>query len=91
MIIKKGGKPAVSVVLDGAVSVAPDGAGDLIRGWRGVCAEAGKSRVQLWRDIRAKRFPPPIEIGPNSVAWFRAEVEAWKSSRPRRTYRSEIA
>jgi predicted DNA-binding transcriptional regulator AlpA len=65
--------------------------GDLIRGWAGVCAEVGKSRVQLWRDIRAGRFPAPIEIGENSVAWFRAEVEAWKASRPRRTYRSAKA
>ena len=46
MIIKPGGSPAVSV--------APDGIGELIRGWRGICAETGKSRVQLWRDIRAR-------------------------------------
>ena len=83
MIIKPEGSPAVSV--------APDVIGELIRGWRGICAETGKSRVQLWRDIRAKKFPPPIEIGPNSLAWFRAEIEAWKSTRPRRTYRSEIS
>jgi predicted DNA-binding transcriptional regulator AlpA len=64
---------------------------DLIRGWRGVCAEVRKSRVQLWRDIREGRFPAPIEIGRNSVAWYRDEIEAWKASRPRRTYRSEVA
>ena len=61
---------------------------ELIRGWSGVIAETGKSRVQLWRDVRAGRFPPPIELGPNSIAWYRAEIEAWKASRPRRTYRS---
>ncbi len=81
MIIKKAGKPAVSI--------SPEGVGDLIRGWRGVSAATGKSRVQLWRDIRARRFPPPIELGPNSIAWYRAEIEAWKASRPRRTYRAE--
>jgi predicted DNA-binding transcriptional regulator AlpA len=59
---------------------------DLIRGWAGVTAEVKKSRVQLWRDIRAGTFPAPIETGANSIAWFRAEVEAWKGSRPRRTY-----
>ncbi|MBV9824141.1 MAG: AlpA family phage regulatory protein [Alphaproteobacteria bacterium] len=60
--------------------------GDLIRGWAGVCAAVGKSRVQLWRDIRDGRFPAPIELGPNSVAWLRSEVDAFLSSRPRRTY-----
>jgi prophage regulatory protein len=63
-------------------------ASDLIRGWRGVCAAAGKSRVQLWRDIRKRKFPAPIEIGPNSIAWYRAEVEEWRASRPRRAYKS---
>ena len=60
--------------------------GDLIRGWAGICAEVHKSRVQLWRDIRAGHFPAPIETGPNSIAWVRSEIEAWKASRPRRTY-----
>ena len=72
-----------------AVSVAPDAGllgGELIRGWAGICAEVHKSRVQIWRDIRAGRFPAPIETGANSIAWFRTEVEAWKASRPRRTY-----
>ena len=63
-------------------------AGDLIRGWAGICAEVRKSRVQLWRDIRAGQFPAPIEVGANSIAWFRSEVDAWKASRPRRTYSS---
>jgi prophage regulatory protein len=61
---------------------------DLIRGWRGVCAVTGKSRVQLWRDVRSGRFPAPIELGVNSLAWLRSEVEDWKASRPRRTYRA---
>jgi prophage regulatory protein len=61
--------------------------GDLVRGWAGAAREAGKSRVQLWRDIRRGTFPAPIELGPNSVAWFKAEIDAWKQSRPRKTYR----
>jgi prophage regulatory protein len=64
---------------------------ELIRGWRRVCEAAGKSRVQLWRDIRAGRFPPPIELGPNSIGWYRAEIEAWLAARPRRTYRTDGA
>ena len=65
--------------------------GDLIRGWRQLEREVGgKGRVQIWRDIRAGRFPAPIELGQNSVAWFRKEIEAWKASRPRRTYGRRI-
>jgi len=60
----------------------------LIRGWGAVSRATGKSRVQLWRDIRAKRFPAPIELGPNSVAWFEDEINEWLASRPRRTYRT---
>jgi prophage regulatory protein len=82
------------LTLSGAAAVTPapttsaTNKPDLIRGWRGICAAVGKSRVQLWRDIREGRFPAPIEIGANSVAWYRDEIEAWKASRPRRTYRS---
>lgn len=61
----------------------------LIQGYSAVCKEVGKSRTQLWRDVRAGRFPPPIELGPNSVAWFKAEIDEWKASRPRRTYGAE--
>jgi predicted DNA-binding transcriptional regulator AlpA len=57
-------------------------------GWRGVCAATGNSRVQLWRDIQNGRVPAPIEIGPNSLAWPSAEIEAWRESPPRRTYRA---
>jgi len=71
--------------MDTNITIEPSG--DLVRGWAGAAREAGKSRVQLWRDIRRGTFPAPIELGPNSVAWFRAEIEAWKKSRPRKTYR----
>lgn len=59
---------------------------DLIRGWRGICAEVGKCRQQLWRDIKAGKFPAPIELGPNSLAWHRSEIDAWRASLPRRQY-----
>ncbi|SRR5216683_4347974 len=84
MTVKKAGRAAVGIAPGGQSSPI----GDLIPGWDGICAEVPKSRVQLWRDIRANRFPPPIEIGPNRIAWLRSEVEAWKASRPRRTYQA---
>ncbi len=46
----------------------------------------GKSRVQIWRDVRAGRFPAPISLGPNSTGFYEDEILAWLASRPRRTY-----
>jgi prophage regulatory protein len=37
----------------------------------------GKSRSTLWRWSKAGRFPNPIRIGPNSVAWRESEVMRW--------------
>lgn len=34
------------------------------------------SRVQLKRMIADGRFPPPIRLGPNSVAWLGEEYDA---------------
>ena len=45
-----------------------------------------KSRVQRWRDIKAGKFPAPVEIGANKLGWFEDEIQAWLESRPRRTY-----
>lgn len=50
----------------------------------------GKGRVQRWRDIKAGKFPAPVEIGPNSIGWFEEEIEAWLASRPRRTYGAPV-
>ena len=58
----------------------------ILRGWSAAEGESGKSRAQLWRDVRNGRFPAPIELGPNSVGWFRSDIENWKASRPRRNY-----
>ena len=48
-----------------------------------------RSRVQCWRDIKAGKFPAPVQLGPNSVGWFEDEIEAWLAARPRRTYRAK--
>jgi prophage regulatory protein len=68
------------------LSTSAEPAPAIIRGWDAVCRAVGRSRVQLWRDVREGRFPEPIQLGPNSVGWHRAEVEEWLASRPRRTY-----
>ena len=45
-----------------------------------VCQLFGGSKpidpATLYRGIKAKRYPPPIKVGPNSSRWLRAEVEA---------------
>jgi predicted DNA-binding transcriptional regulator AlpA len=58
----------------------------VVRGWDGASRKVSKSRTQLWRDVRDNRFPAPFQLGSNSVAWFEDELDAWLSSRPRRTY-----
>ena len=54
--------------------------------WPVVHDKTGKSRSQAWRDIRANRFPAPVQTGPNSVAWYEDEVDAWLGSRRRVSY-----
>jgi predicted DNA-binding transcriptional regulator AlpA len=63
----------------------------IVRGWEGASRKTGKSRVQLWRDVRNGHFPAPLQLGPNSVAWFENEIDDWLASRPRRTYRAAEA
>ena len=58
----------------------------IIRGYKLVAERIGKSRIQLWRDIKVGTFPPPLELGPNSVGWYEDEIDDWLASRPRRTY-----
>ncbi len=51
-----------------------------------VTKRTGKSRVQIWRDVKAKKFPSPVEIGTNSIGWYEDEIDDWLASRPRRNY-----
>ncbi len=41
-----------------------------------VCKRYGKSRTQIWRDVRAGKFPAPVQIGPNSIGWWSDELDA---------------
>jgi len=34
------------------------------------------SRSTLYSDVRSGRFPPPVNLGPRSVAWIEQEVDA---------------
>ncbi len=54
-----------------------------------VMARTGLSRVTIWRRVRAGTFPPPVELGVNSIGWTAQSIEDWLESRPRRTYGAE--
>lgn len=46
-------------------------------------SEYGLKPASVYRWISEGSFPDPVNIGSNSVAWFREEIEAWLRSRPR--------
>ena len=46
----------------------------------------GKSRVTLWRWVRAGLLPAPFSIGPNSVAFKSQEIQERDASLKRKTY-----
>ena len=42
-----------------------------------------RSRIYVAMGREDDPFPRPIRLGPNSVGWRKAEVEAWLDSRER--------
>ena len=46
----------------------------------------GLSRITIWRKVRAGTFPPPIELGPNTIGWLESVIDDWLANRPQRTY-----
>ena len=51
-----------------------------------VMARTGLSRTTIWRRVRAGTFPPPIELGQNSIGWPESLIRSWLANRPLRTY-----
>ncbi len=51
----------------------------------------GKSRVTLWRWVRAGLLPAPYSIGPNSVAFRSQEIRDHDANLKRKTYRQGAA
>ena len=43
----------------------------------------GLSKATVYREIKAARFPEPLQIGPRAVGWRRDEIEEWIKSRER--------
>lgn len=40
------------------------------------------TRVHLRRLIRAEKFPKPIQLSDNRIAWDEKAIEKWLASRP---------
>lgn len=59
--------------------------------WEKVHQRVARSRTQVWRDIRASKFPAPVKLGPNSVGWYEDEIDAWIEARARVSYGEEAA
>jgi excisionase family DNA binding protein len=38
-------------------------------------------RTTLWRWVRGGHFPHPVRLGPNTVAWDCAQIDAWLAAR----------
>jgi prophage regulatory protein len=43
----------------------------------------GMSDTTLWREVKAGRFPTPVRISSQSVAWTEPDYNAWAASRLR--------
>lgn len=46
-----------------------------------VCHLIRLSKATLERYHRKGRFPKPVKLGPNRVAWLRCEIEQWLQTR----------
>lgn len=44
---------------------------------REVCEITKRSRVAIWRDVKAGTFPAPVRIGPRRKGWRSDDVQRW--------------
>ncbi|MBB4422314.1 prophage regulatory protein [Bradyrhizobium sp. CIR48] len=48
---------------------------------REVSEAVGKSKTSIYRDIGKGRFPKPVAIGDQAVAWVAEEIREWQEAR----------
>ena len=51
--------------------------------WPEVHERTAISKVYAWRLRRQHRFPEPVRLGPNVVAWLESDVMGWIEERRR--------
>lgn len=56
-----------------------------------VCKKVGLSPTSVWRGVREERFPAPVSIGLQAVAWHESEIDDWIASRPPAASRGRVA
>lgn len=56
-----------------------------------VCKKVGLSPTSVWRAVREERFPAPVSIGLQAVAWHESDIDAWITSRPPAASRVRVA
>ena len=52
--------------------------------------KTGLSRSTIYLYISKGQFPAPINLGPRTVGWIEAEIDAWLESRERMTPRYPV-
>lgn len=50
--------------------------------WPQVRDAVGLSRTTVWRLVREDKFPAPVQLNSNSVAWRSDLIAEWIKSRP---------
>lgn len=43
---------------------------------------SGKKRSTIYKAIREGNFPKPVQLGAQSVAWRKSDLDKWIASRP---------
>lgn len=66
-------------------SVAPpDDPDDVILSTKELTKRIPFTRQTIWREVRAKRFPPPIHLTNSRIGWRWSRVRAWLAEREAR-------
>ena len=51
--------------------------------WPEVRRESTLSKTVIQRLMKRGKFPLPVQLSPNRVAWVRSEIEEWAEARKR--------
>ena len=77
-------KPSERVQMDAGRSASPSSPDDIsFLRLPDVKLMSGLGKSSLYDLIRASNFPPPVQLGPRTVAWVRSEVQQWAAERVR--------
>ena len=58
---------------------------DRLLKWPEVAKITGLSRTTAWREVRADRFPKPVELTTRRIGWRHSDIVAWLEGRRERS------